>query len=96
MSNFAGITPDAMWLLAENRFHDSKSFYEEKKPQIQAQVLRPLRALLEDACKGGLGACAVLVEGTAFVDLWLDVHSTLRIYESGERTVELKGTAKSA
>ena len=48
MSNFAGITPDAMWLLAENRFHDSKSFYEEKKPQIQAQVLRPLRALLED------------------------------------------------
>ena len=48
MSNFAGITPDDMWLLAENRFHDSKSFYEEKKPQIQAQVLRPLRALLED------------------------------------------------
>lgn len=48
MSRFAGITPDAMWLLAENRFHDSKSFYEEKKPQIQAQVLRPLRALLED------------------------------------------------
>lgn len=38
----------------------------------------------------------MLVEGTAFADLWLDVHSTLRIYESGERTVELKGTAKSA
>ena len=50
----------------------------------------------EDACRDGLGECAVLVEGTAFADLWLDVHSTLRIYESGERTVELKGTAKSA
>ena len=65
-------------------------------PEPRTVTVEELRALLEDACKGGLGECAVLVEGTAFADLWLDVHSTLRIYESGERTVELKGTAKSA
>ncbi len=48
MSHFQGISPDGMWLLAENRFHDSKSYYEEHKPQIKAQVLDPLRALAED------------------------------------------------
>ena len=42
-------------------------------------TVEELRALLEDACRDGLGECAVLVEGTAFADLWLDVHSTLRI-----------------
>ena len=31
MSNFQGIAPDGMFLLAENRFHDSKSYYEEHK-----------------------------------------------------------------
>ena len=71
-------------------------FTKSAAPEPRTVTVEELRALLEDACKGGLGACAVLVEGTAFVDLWLDVHSTLRIYESGERTVELKGTAKSA
>lgn len=65
-------------------------------PRETTVTVEELRALLEDACRDGLGECAVLVEGTAFADLWLDVHSTLRIYESGERTVELKGTAKSA
>ena len=48
MSNFQGIAPDGMFLLAENRFHDSKSYYEEHKPQIKAQVLDPLRSLAED------------------------------------------------
>lgn len=48
MSNFQGISPDGMFLLAENRFHDSKSYYEEHKPQIKAQVLDPLRSLAED------------------------------------------------
>lgn len=71
-------------------------FTKSAAPEPRTVTVEELRALLEDACKGGLGECAVLVEGTAFVDLWLDVHSTLRIYESGERTVELKGTAKSA
>lgn len=71
-------------------------FAKNAAPEPRTVTVEELRALLEDACKGGLGECAVLVEGTAFADLWLDVHSTLRIYESGERTVELKGTAKSA
>lgn len=48
MSRFQGISPDGMWLLAENRFHDSKSYYEDHKPQIKTQVLDPLRALVED------------------------------------------------
>lgn len=65
-------------------------------PGQRTVTVEELRALLEDACKGGLGECAVLVEGAAFADIWLDVHSTLRIYESGKRTVELKGTVKSA
>lgn len=71
-------------------------FTKSAAPEPRTVTVEELRALLEDACKGGLGECAVLVEGTAFVDLWLDVHSTLRIYESGEQTVELKGTAKGA
>ena len=35
-------------LLAENRFRDSKAFYEEIKPRIRAEVLAPLWALAED------------------------------------------------
>ena len=45
---FTGITQQAMWLLAENRFHDSKTFYEEHKPQIQEGVLLPLRELVAE------------------------------------------------
>ncbi len=48
MSNFQGISLDGMFLLAENRFRDSKNFYEEHKPQIKKLVLDPLRDLAED------------------------------------------------
>lgn len=48
MDTYPGITKDAMWLLAENRFHDSRAFYEEQKPQIKRGVLDPLRCLLDD------------------------------------------------
>ncbi|MCI8553890.1 MAG: DUF2461 domain-containing protein [Clostridiales bacterium] len=48
MSAFQGISAEAMWLLAENRFHDSREYYEEHKADIRRQVLEPLRALLED------------------------------------------------
>lgn len=48
MNTFNGITPDAMWLLAENRFHDSKAFYEEHKARIKVEVLDPLRMLAAD------------------------------------------------
>ena len=45
---YPGITPEAIWLLAENRFHDSKAFYEEHKPQLQKLVVEPLKALVAD------------------------------------------------
>lgn len=48
MGQFQGITPQAVWLLAENRFRDSKSYYEEHKPEIRRQVIEPLRALQAD------------------------------------------------
>lgn len=48
MDSFKGIRPEAMWMLAENRFHDSKTYYEEHKARIRAEVLEPLRALAAD------------------------------------------------
>ncbi len=48
MTRFAGISPQALFLLAENRFQDSKAFYEEHKPEILAGVVHPLRRLVED------------------------------------------------
>ena len=46
MSEFQGITMDMLFLLAENRFQDSKAFYEEHKPAIKAGVIQPLRDLV--------------------------------------------------
>ena len=48
MSGFTGIRPEAIWLLAENRFHDSRELYEEHKAQLKEQVVEPLRLLVED------------------------------------------------
>lgn len=42
---YRGITPDALWLLAENRFQNSKEFYESKKPAIKEQVLIPMQQI---------------------------------------------------
>ncbi len=61
MGDFQGITPQAMWLLAENRFHDSKSYYEAHKPDIQRQVIQPLRALVADLAPSMLEIDARLV-----------------------------------
>lgn len=35
MTNFNGITPKAIELLSENRFNDSKAFYEEHKEELK-------------------------------------------------------------
>lgn len=48
MGEFPGISADSMFLLAENRFQDSKPFYEEHKPAINARVVQPLRLLAAD------------------------------------------------
>ena len=86
------------------RFSGMETVREEKDTVEEAKTaagrgpvtVEELRALLEDACQSGIGECPVLVEGTAFADIWLDVHSEMRLYESGAQTVELKGTAKRA
>lgn len=48
MAAFTGISAETLFLLAENRFQDSKSFYEEHKPAINAGVVQPLRCLVAD------------------------------------------------
>lgn len=45
---FTGITADSLFLLAENRFQDSKAFYEEHKAAINSSVVHPLRGLVEE------------------------------------------------
>lgn len=42
---YKGITPDSIFLLAENRFRDSKAFYEEHKEEIKANVTEPMRQI---------------------------------------------------
>lgn len=46
--NYKGITPEAIFLLAENRFNNSKAFYEEHKKEINEGVVYPMRALVTD------------------------------------------------
>ncbi len=42
---YKGITRDALFLLADNRFRDSKAFYEEHKEEIKANVTVPMRQI---------------------------------------------------
>ncbi len=46
--SFSGIGADSLFLLAENRFQDSKAFYEEHKPTINQTVIHPLRQLVAE------------------------------------------------
>lgn len=45
---FNGIAADSLFLLAENRFHDSKAFYEEHKPTIKRDIIQPLRGVIAE------------------------------------------------
>ena len=45
---FPGISAESLFLLAENRFQDSKAFYEEQKPLINKSVVHPLKQLVAD------------------------------------------------
>lgn len=45
---YTGISPESVFLLAENRFNNSKSFYESHKQQIKDGVLIPLRQIVDD------------------------------------------------
>ena len=42
---YNGITSDALWLLAQNRFENSKPFYEEHKEEIKKSVIVPMRQI---------------------------------------------------
>lgn len=42
---YNGIMAEAMWLLAQNKFENSKLFYEEHKEEIKAGVTIPLRQI---------------------------------------------------
>ncbi len=45
MQKYDGIKPKAFWLLAQNRFNDSKEYYEEHKAQINESVIKPMRQI---------------------------------------------------
>lgn len=45
MSEFKGINPEILFLLAENRFRDSKPFYEEHKEKLKQGITLPMREL---------------------------------------------------
>ena len=94
----ADAAPDAPVQMAADveETEEAQDIAQHPVPEQRAVTVEELRSLLEDACKEGLGDCEILVEKTALADLWLEVHTTMHIYESGKRTVELKGTAKSA
>lgn len=52
---FTGISPEAVFLLAENRFNNSKSFYDAHKQHIKDGIVIPLRQIVEDVSDIMLG-----------------------------------------
>lgn len=48
MTNFKGIKPEALQLLSENRFRDSKAFYEEHKELLKQEATVPMRQIVLD------------------------------------------------
>ncbi|MBR5272216.1 MAG: DUF2461 domain-containing protein [Clostridia bacterium] len=55
MRNYKGISAQDFFMLAENRFMNSKSFYEEKKELIKQKIILPMRALTLDLNEFVLG-----------------------------------------
>ncbi|MDR0531499.1 MAG: DUF2461 domain-containing protein [Oscillospiraceae bacterium] len=47
MAHFDGVGPDAFLLLAQNRFEDSKAFYESHKAELKRLVTGPMGQLVE-------------------------------------------------
>lgn len=46
--NFNGIKAESIQLLCENRFHDSKAFYEEHKEELKQGITVPMRQIALD------------------------------------------------
>ena len=55
MTNFNGITPKAIELLSENRFNDSKAFYEEHKEELKQLATIPMRQIVLDLAEMMMG-----------------------------------------
>jgi len=47
MKNYDGITGEAFWLLGQNKFNNSKEFYEANKEKIVRLAIRPMRQIAE-------------------------------------------------
>ena len=45
MTEYGGISREALFLLADNRFRDSRAFYEEHKEEIKSSVTVPMRQI---------------------------------------------------
>ncbi len=45
MVKYDGITEEAFWLLAQNRFHNSKDYYEANKEDIKRLAINPMRQI---------------------------------------------------
>lgn len=46
--NFKGISPESINLLCENRFQDSRTFYEEHKEELKNGITVPMRQIMLD------------------------------------------------
>lgn len=49
--NYGGITADSIFLLSENKFRDSREFYEQNKEKIKQGIVVPLRQIAAEAGK---------------------------------------------
>ncbi|MCL2107330.1 MAG: DUF2461 domain-containing protein [Oscillospiraceae bacterium] len=47
MLNYTGISPEGLLLFSENRFRDSKEFYDAHKEEIKRLVLEPMQQIVE-------------------------------------------------
>lgn len=45
MYEYEGIHPEGIWLLQQNKFENSKEFYEEHKSEIKTLVMNPVKQL---------------------------------------------------
>ena len=48
MTTFTGIPSEGLFLLSQNKFEDSKEFYEANKARLKALVFTPLQQIVED------------------------------------------------
>ena len=43
--DFKGITRDALFMMADNRFRNSKAYYDEHKEELKAKMTVPMRQI---------------------------------------------------